>query len=83
MVRLIKESVGKREVWFDNLGYFSKQDCERIKSIMDGKTIYRFNVIYSNQAGNYSLGVEVDENMFDEDGVRDMFLHYALSQLGR
>ena len=81
--RRMKESAGKREVWFTDLGYFSKQDCERIKSIMDGKTIYRFNVIYSNQAGNCSLGVEVDKDLFDEDGVRDMFLHYALSQLGR
>lgn len=82
--RRMKEATGeKRELWFENLGFFSKEQCERIKAVMDGKTIYKFEVIYSNQAGNCGLGVQVDAEMFDEQGIRDMFMHYALSQLGR
>lgn len=44
------------EIWFDDLGYFSKGDCETLKEKVKG-SYYNLNVIYSNYAGNYSIGV--------------------------
>ena len=47
------------EIWFEDLGYFSKGDCETLKEKVKG-SYYNLNVIYSNYAGNYSIGVTTD-----------------------
>lgn len=44
-----------KEYVFDELGYFSKQTCEKIKKAMDGRTFMNFKVEYSNCAGNYTF----------------------------
>lgn len=82
MVKLIKESKQGKEVWFDDLGYFTKRDIDNIKKVMDGKTFMKFEVISSNQAGNYSLGVYTDYDATEEE-IKNMFLSVALSNLGR
>ena len=33
----------------------TKSECEKIKSVMEGKTYMSFHVSYSNCAGNYTL----------------------------
>lgn len=45
---------------FDELGYFSESECQRIKEIMDGKSFMDFDVSWSNQAGNCILIVATD-----------------------
>lgn len=82
MIKLIEESKQGKEVWFDNLGYFTKRDIDNIKKVMDGKTFMKFEVISSNQAGNYSLGVYTDYDATEEE-IKNMFLSVALSNLGR
>ncbi len=64
------------EIYLGNeLGNLSEQDCKAIKSIMDGMSYYRFNVGWSNYAGNCQLIVKTDYPDADEDAVRSMFLH--------
>lgn len=47
------------EIWMTELGYFGKRDCEVLKEKVKG-SYYNLNVIYSNYAGNYSIGVTTD-----------------------
>ena len=64
------------EIYLGNeLGNLSEQDCKAIKSIMDGMSYYRFNVSWSNYAGNCQLIVETDYPETDGNAVRKMFLH--------
>lgn len=41
-----------KEYVFTELGFFTKDSCERIKKAMDGRTFMNFKVEYSNCAGN-------------------------------
>lgn len=69
-----------KEVWFQELGFFSKRDCETIKDALDGTTYMNFKVIYSNMCGNCSLGVATDYDA-PEDEIKNFFLNAALSTL--
>lgn len=70
-----------REIWFDELGFFTKRAIDNIKSVLDGKTFMDFEVISSNQAGNYSLGLVVNDSDRSDDDIKNFFLNVALSNL--
>ena len=71
---------GRREYWFDNLGYFTEGAIDAIKSVADDKTWMRFEVISSNYAGNYTLGVVAPDSE-SHDHVFTFFINYLLTQL--
>ena len=75
------------EIWFD-LGCFSKGECETLKEKVKG-SLFNLEVIYSNCAGNYPIGVTTD---FDyeaygmtredlENEVRIMFVRKVIEAL--
>lgn len=71
-----------KEYVFTELGYFSKQTCEKIKKDMDGKTFMNFKVEYSNYAGNYTLIICTDYEDTEEH-IKNFFLHCVLEVLAR
>ena len=71
-----------REYVFDELGYFGKQTCEKIKKAMEGRTFMNFKVGYSNYAGNYTLIICTDYEDTEEN-IKDFFIHCALETLAR
>ena len=71
-----------REYVFTELGYFSKQTCEKIKKAMDGRTFMNFKVEYSNCAGNYTLIICTDYEDTEEN-IKNFFLHCVLEVLAR
>ena len=76
------------EIWFNELGYFSKGDCETLKKRVKG-SYYNLEVIYSNCAGNYSIGVTTDYDYEEygmtreelEKAVRIMFVRKVIDAL--
>lgn len=71
-----------KEYVFTELGYFSKQTCEKIKKAMDGRTFMNFKVEYSNCAGNYTLIICTDYEGTEEN-IKNFFLHCVLEVLAR
>ena len=71
-----------KEYVFMELGYFTKDTCERIKKAMDGRTFMNFKISWSNCAGNCTLIVATDYNDTEEH-IKQFFLFAALSELGR
>lgn len=69
-----------KEYVFTELGFFTKDSCERIKKAMDGKTFMNFTVKYSNCAGNYTLIICTDYEDTEEN-IKNFFLHCALEAL--
>jgi hypothetical protein len=71
------------EVYLGNeLGNLCEQDCKAIKSKMDGKSYYGFNVSWSNCAGNCQLIVKTDHPKATKDDVRKMFLGVLAGEFG-
>jgi hypothetical protein len=71
-----------KEYVFTELGFFTKDTCERIKKAMDGRTFMNFKISWSNCAGNCTLIVATDYNDTEEH-IKQFFLFAALSELGR
>lgn len=71
-----------KEYVFTELGFFTKDICERIKKTMDGRTFMNFKISWSNCAGNCTLIVATDYNDTEEH-IKQFFLFAALSELGR
>lgn len=71
-----------KEYVFTELGFFTKDICERIKKAMDGRTFMNFKISWSNCAGNCTLIVATDYNDTEEH-IKQFFLFAALSELGR
>ena len=76
------------EIWMTELGYFGKRDCEVLKEKVKG-SYYNLNVIYSNYAGNYSIGVTTDYDYEAygmtleelEQAVKIMFIRLVIDAL--
>ena len=68
-----------KEYIFEELGYFTKSDCQKIKAAMDGKTYMNFTVEYSSQAGNCTLICKTD---YDDtaDNIKAFFLHCLITE---
>lgn len=63
-------------------GYFTQKQCESIKSKMQGKTFFNFDISYSNFAGNCTLIVKSDnDEEYTSQDLKEMFIHCCLSQL--
>ena len=71
-----------KEYVFTELGFFTKDSCERIKKAMDGRTFMNFKISWSNYAGNCTLIICTDYNDTEEH-IKQFFLFAALSELGR
>lgn len=71
-----------KEYLFTELGFFTKDSCERIKKAMDGRTFMNFKISWSNCAGNCTLIVATDYNDTEEH-IKSFFLYAALTELGR
>ncbi len=71
-----------KEYVFDELGYFTKDSCERIKKAMEGRTYMNFHISWSNCAGNCTLIVATDYNDTEEH-IKQFFLYAALCEIGR
>ena len=71
-----------KEYVFDELGYFGKQTCEKIKKAMEGRTFMNFKVGYSNCAGNCTLIISTDYED-NEEHIKNFFLACCLCFLGR
>lgn len=71
-----------REYVFDELGFFTKDSCERIKKAMEGRTFMNFKISWSNCAGNCTLIVATDYEDTEEH-IKQFFLYAALCEIGR
>lgn len=69
-----------KEYIFEELGYFTASDCQKIKKAMDGKTYMNFTVEYSSQAGNCTLICKTDYEE-SEENIKNFFLHCLISNL--
>ena len=69
-----------KEYIFEELGYFCKQDCIKIKEAMEGCTYMPFSVEYSNYAGNCTLIIKTDYKA-TEDHIKSFFLHCLITTL--
>lgn len=64
-------------------GYFTKEQCERIKEVLQGKTYMNFDISYSNcGAWNCNLFVKVSDK-YSEQEVKDFFFYVALCELAK
>lgn len=71
-----------KEYVFTELGFFTKDSCERIKKAMEGRTFMNFKISWSNCAGNCTLIVATDYEDTEEH-IKSFFLYAALTELGR
>lgn len=65
---------------FSELGYFSEREVKAIKEEMDGETYMKFQVKYSNFAGNCTLIVETDYKA-EEIEIKNFFIAVALGKI--
>lgn len=72
-----------KEYIFEELGYFTENECKAIKEVMDGKTFMDFKVTYSSFAGNCTLIVKTDYEECTEDEIKSHFIASALSMISR
>lgn len=68
----------KKEYPLNELGYFTENQCEKIKRFMDGKTYLNFEVAYSNCAGNCTLIVKTNYKE-SEEFIKSMFIYAFMS----
>lgn len=61
-------------------GYYSKEQCERIKEKFTGKTFLDFQFQYGGVADNNTLTVFTDVETTEED-LKDMFIYSVLSSI--
>lgn len=78
--------MSKREIWFDELGFFFADDIKKIKEKMDGQTFLEFEVIEPTEFDtvNCSLGIRVDARHLEDyrvQTIKHTFLNCALSKL--
>lgn len=69
-----------REYIFEELGFFSIKECERIKECLQGKTYMNFDIAWSNNVGNCTLIIKTDYNDTEEK-IKNFFIGYALRSL--
>ena len=71
-----------KEYALPQLGYFTESECIALKNKMDGKTFLKFNVSWSNNAGNCTLVFSTDIEYEDTpENITNFFIHTALSEL--
>ena len=65
-------------------GLFSKNQCERIKSIMQGKTFFNFNIQFGG-CGNQNQTLVVSSNIenYTAEELKEMFIYSCLNELAK
>lgn len=69
-----------KEYVFNELGYFTVSQCEKLKEKLDGKTFMNFKIGYSNQAGNCTLIISTDYQETEQE-IKAFFLSCVVSSL--
>lgn len=67
-----------KEIIFEELGYFTLSECQRIKEKAQGKTYMNFDIRWHGIAGNNILIVRTDYNE-SEAYIKNFFLKWMLS----
>jgi len=62
-------------------GYFSKNQCENIKSKLEGKTFMNFHIEFGGIANNNSMIVTSNAENYTDDELKEMFIYYTLTSL--
>ena len=64
-------------------GYFTKDQCEQIIKKMQGKSFLRFEISYSNNAGDCTLIVRSNTHGYTSQELKDMFVYCCISELAK
>lgn len=64
----------------EDLGNLCERDCQTVKKLMDGKSFYRFEVSWSNYAGNCQLIVKTGYKGANPLEVKKMFMAVYLTE---
>lgn len=67
-------------LYFNELGYFTEQDCKNIKKMMEGSTFYNFGTSWSNWAGNCGLIINANCCAEDKERAKGMFVNTAIGK---
>ena len=68
------------EICLNDLGYFTQTQAEKIKQKMTDKSFYKFEISYSNWAGNCTLIVRTKQDTTQQE-LKEMFLHCCLWEI--
>lgn len=68
------------KIYFEDLGYMTKTQCENIKRVMDGATFMNFEVSYSNCCGNCTLICSTNYEA-SETEIRSFFLGALIGKM--
>ena len=59
-----------KEYPLPELGYFTESECRQIKKLLDGVSFMKFEIGYSNYAGNCTLIVKTDYDVSNLNSER-------------
>ena len=62
-------------------GHFTKNQAEKIKAKLQGKTYFNFDIEIGNQAGNCTLVVKSNNTEYTPDELKAMFYFCCLGEL--
>ncbi len=62
-------------------GYFTEDQCKRLKEKLQGKTFLHFDIAYSNECGNCTLIVRTNNTNYSLAEMKEMFISYCISEL--
>ena len=63
-------------------GYFSVNQCERIKEIMQGKTFFKFNIEFGGcGTQNQTIIVSSQNENYTAEELKEMFIYACLKEL--
>ncbi len=62
-------------------GYFTRNQAEKIKAKMQGKTYFNFDIEIGNCAGNCTLVVKSKNTDYTPDELKSMFYFCCLGEL--
>lgn len=68
------------EVIFNDM-YFTENQCKKIKEKMQNKSFFNFDISYGNYAGNCTLIIRSNNENYDEQELKDMFIYCCLNEL--
>ena len=70
----------KIEYVFYELGYFDKEQIERLKEALEGKTLMKFEIACSGSGPNCTLVIRTTYNT-SKSYLRNLFLYCALNRI--
>lgn len=64
-------------------GYFTQYQCEQIIKKMQGKSFLRFEISYSNNAGDCTLIVRSNTPGYMPQELKNMFIYCCIGELAK